>query len=162
MDLGTSVRLYKSLVLPHFDYCDLAYSCEANLQKLQKLQNSACRTLLRADRRAHIKDMHNELKLLTLSQRRELHLSVECFKQVNNSQSSLNHYFVPAETRHTCTGGKKVKVPDIKSATGRKGFSYRGPVYWNKVSEDLKNCESINSFKVSCLDQILRDVNHPT
>ncbi len=42
-DLGTSVHLYKSLVLPHIDYCDLVYCCtsEANLQKLQKLQNCA-------------------------------------------------------------------------------------------------------------------------
>ena len=132
------------------------------LQKLQKLQNSACRTLLRTDRRAHIKDMHNELKFLTLSQRRKLHLSVECYKQVNNNDSSLNHYFVPNVTRHTRTGGDKVKVPDIRLATGRKSFSYRGPVHWNSILDDLKNSESVDSFKNSCLNKILHDVNHPT
>ena len=34
LDLGTSVQLYKSLVLPHIDYCDLVYCCtsKTNLQ----------------------------------------------------------------------------------------------------------------------------------
>ncbi len=54
-----------------------------------------------------------------------------------------------------------VKVPDIRSATGRKSFSYRGPVYWNSVPEDLKNSETINSYKNSYLNKVLRDVNHP-
>ncbi len=163
LDLGASVQLYKSLVLPHLDYCDLVYSCtsDANLQKLQKLQNSACRTLLKADRRAHISDMHKELKFLTLEQRRELHLSVECYKQVNNSNSSLHNYFVAQDTRRTRTGEKKVKVPNIRSEMGRS-FSYRGPVHWNAVPEDLKNSESTNVYKNSCLNRILHDVNHPT
>ncbi len=73
LDLGTPVQLYQSLVWLHFDYCDIVYSCttEANLQKLQKVQNSACncRILLRADRRAHVHDMHKRLKFMTLNQR---------------------------------------------------------------------------------------------
>ena len=95
LDLGTSVQLYQSLVLPHLDYCDIVYSCtsDANLQKLQKVQNSACRILLRSDRRAHIIDMHQRLRFLTLKQTQELHLSVECYKQINNSSSSLHQFF---------------------------------------------------------------------
>ena len=109
LDLGTSVRLYKSLVLPHIDYCDLIYCCtsEANLQKLQKLQNCACRTLLRADRRAHIQDMHQDFKFLTLSQRREYHMATECYKHVTNSDSSLHSFFQSKNGRRTRTWDKK-------------------------------------------------------
>ncbi len=163
LDLGTSVQLYQSLVLLHLNYCDLVYSCtsEANLQKLQKLQNSACRTLLRADRRAHVADMHNRLKFVTSSQRRDLHLSVECYKQVNNTSSSLHHFFKPRKSRSTRTGEKKSKVPDIRSTMGRKCFSYRGPVHWNGVSDELKNSVSANAYKRAYSNKVLRDVNHP-
>ena len=98
---------------------------------------------------------------MVLNQRREFHLSVECFKQVTNDRSSLHHYFVPQESRRTRTGDKRVKVPDIRSTTGRKSFSYRGPVHWNAVPEELKNCESVNAYKNSYLNRVLRDVNHP-
>ena len=163
LDMGTSVKLYQSLVLPHMDYCDIVYSCtsDANLQKLQKVQDCACRILLRADRRAHVNDMHERLKFLKLNQRRELHLSVECFKQVSNNASSLNYYFKKRATRNTRTGDTKCEVPDIRSMIGRRCFSYRGPAHWNTISDELKNSESINAFKHSYLNKLLRDVNHP-
>ncbi len=39
----SKILIYKSLVLLHLDYCDLVYMCtkEANLQKLQYIQNCA-------------------------------------------------------------------------------------------------------------------------
>ena len=142
-----SVRLYQSLVLPHMDYCDIVYSCtsEANLQKLQKILNCVCRILLGADRRAHVKEMHQRLKFMTLNQRRDLHLSVECYKQVTNDQSSLHHFFKARESRNTRTGANKYEVPDIRSTMGRNCFSYRGPVHWNSVTDELKNSVSVNA-----------------
>ena len=79
LDRGTSILLYKSLALLHLDYCDLVYSdtSEADLNKLQLLQNGACRTLLLADKRSPVQEMHNKLRFLTLSQRRDLHLAVD-------------------------------------------------------------------------------------
>ncbi len=160
---SVALSLYKSLVLPHLDYCDIVYSCtsEANLQKLQKVQNSACRTLLRADRRAHIQDMHKELKLLPLAKRREYHMATECYRQVTNPNSSLHNLFQINHGRRTRTGNKKVKVPDIRTATGRKSFSFRGPECWNGVDEDLKSSENLDAFKRAYLNKVLRDVNHP-
>ena len=60
--------LYKSLVLPHLDYCDLIYMCttEDNLQRLQYIQNCACQIILRADNYTSILQLHQELKLPTL------------------------------------------------------------------------------------------------
>ncbi len=163
LDRGTSVKLYQSLVLPHMDYCDIVYSCtsEANLQKLQKIQNCACRILLRCDRRAHVKEMHKHLNFLDLKQRRELHLSTECYKQVNNSSSSLHKFFKLKSTRSTRTGESKYEVPNLRTMMGRRCFSYRGPAHWNSVSEDLKNSESINAYKNTYLKKLMRDVNHP-
>ena len=44
-----ALSLYKSLVVPHFDFGDIIYvhTSNDNLYKLQVLQNNACRIILR-------------------------------------------------------------------------------------------------------------------
>ena len=79
LDRSTSLLLYKSLVVPYIDYCDLVYMCTtaANLAKLQVLQNTACRIILQADKDTRIDNMHRDLNLRTLKERRDYHMSVE-------------------------------------------------------------------------------------
>ncbi len=163
LDKDTTVHLYKSLVLPQLDCCDLIYGCTGatNLQKLQRVQNGACRAILRVHGCARIQEMHPELKLLTLEKRRELHLATECYKHVKTSDSSWSHMFVPKVNRRTRTGDK-YKVSELRTTTGRKAFSYRGPDFWNQVPEELKNSQNPNAFKTDYLNNILWDVNHPT
>ena len=83
---STKILLYKSLVLPHIDYCDLAYMCttEENLQWLQQIQHCACRIILRADIYASIKTFHTDLELPTLKQRRLIHMAIECHNNIHN------------------------------------------------------------------------------
>ena len=63
LDHSTSLTLYKSLVLPHLDYCDIVYMCTTvqNLNKLQLIQNGACRTILRAPKDTSVSEMHKDL-----------------------------------------------------------------------------------------------------
>jgi len=44
---STLVTIYKSLILPHFDYCSAVWGCIGNglSQKLEKLQNRAARII---------------------------------------------------------------------------------------------------------------------
>ena len=52
--LGRSTVLtrYKSLILPHFDYCDTIYMTSSlqNVNRLQLIHNAACRTILLTDK----------------------------------------------------------------------------------------------------------------
>ena len=97
LNKSLSLTLYKSLVLPHFDYCDIVYMCtsQENLHKLQLVQNSVCRTLLLAESDRHISDMHRELKLDQLEVRRDCHLSHLCHQNIYfNGLVSLSDFFV--------------------------------------------------------------------
>ena len=78
----TALQLYKSLVLPHYDYGDIIYmhTSEQNLLKLQYMQNNACRMILRADRFESIHAMHIGLGLTVLSDRRLFHISGFMYK----------------------------------------------------------------------------------
>ena len=164
LDRNTSILLYKSLVLPHFDYCDTVYgvSADINLQKLQKLQNSACRTMLLCDKRTPISEMHKSLELLTLKDRRHLHMSMDCHAHINNPKSSLNKYFKKRETRRTRAGESKMELPNLRSNTGRKAFSFRGPQHWLSLPENTRIIESKQLFKKECIKNLMRDVDHPT
>ena len=80
------MNLYKSLVVPHIDYADIIYmhTSAVNLAKLQLIQNNACRLILREGKRASVMEMHFELKLNTLSDRRLFRISVYMFKCMLN------------------------------------------------------------------------------
>ena len=107
-----ALSLYTSLVLPHLDYCDIVYDCSSNqnLNRLQILQNSACRTILLVDADTHITDMHNRLGLLTLQSRRDLRMSISCHKSIYFSgQSSLAQYLIWFESVYLFSRTKHIQ-----------------------------------------------------
>ena len=127
LDQKTSIPLYKSLVLPPFEYWDLctAVPVQAILQKTQVLEDSACRTMLFADKRTPIEKMHNDFKLLTSDQsRRDLHIYLDCHKHVNIQDSSLSPMFKPKNTRRTRAGANENELLILRTATGRKVYLF--------------------------------------
>ena len=50
LDNKLALTLYKSLVLPHIDYCDVVYvsATKESLSKLQLVQNKACQVILQS------------------------------------------------------------------------------------------------------------------
>ncbi len=124
LDRPAKILLYKSLILPHLDYCDVAYmnTTELNLNKLQLIQNIACRNILGVDRDTSANYMHSELQLQTLKQR-TLHQAMDCFTNVNNPEAGLHKMYKTVDNRQRTTrntGTKYMKVPNIRSCVGRK------------------------------------------
>ncbi len=66
LDRKTSILLYKSLIVPYSDYCDTTYMCgnAADLNSLQMIQNTVCRTILRMPKDTSIDLMHCELNFM--------------------------------------------------------------------------------------------------
>ena len=168
---STALTLYRSLVLPLFDYCDTVYMCTSigNLSKLQLLQNQACRTILLAGRYTSVVDMHRSLKLELLQDRRNVHMALECHKNIYfENQSSLAHFYVPVvevhgtiRTRHS--DNKFMSVPRTKTVVGAKAYSVRGPNFWNSIVKELRIIESFSIFKSMVSDSAtVMFENHPT
>ena len=167
LNKSTKILLYKSLVLPHLDYCDVVYMCtkEENLNKLQLIQNCACRFILKADKFASSKALHEELQLPYLHQRRTIHLAMECYTGYHNKEAGLHYMFQPKddtrirETRST--RANQVEVTNIRTVTGRKAFGFRGPNFWNKLEMDTRIIHEKTAFKNHISKLVCRDVNHP-
>ena len=106
--------------------------------------------------------MHEKLKVLTLAQQRELHLAIDCYKNVKDELSSLNRLFeMTRGARTTRSTGHNVKVPNYRTVSGRKAFSFRGPDLWNEIAVELKSLAAVNAFKNAYIRELLRDANHP-
>ena len=162
--------LYKSLVLPHFDYVDVVYmtATQEQLNRLQLIQNKSCRIILRAHKRTHIVDMHKTLRLQTLDIRRNNHLSMLCHKNIYSTEDASMKYIFnrvadnrTRVTRHSCN--MNMVVPNIRTTKGRLSIRYRGPRHWNSLSNTLKSMDKHDTFKRALYkthDQTLD--NHPT
>ena len=136
------------------DYGDTVYctTSEYNLSQLQMLQNSACRSILLRERDSSIAEMHQDFSILTLAQRRQLHMSVDCQKgYYGQGPYSTSRFFTPVanvcqrQTRATST--KEVIVPIVKNSMGGKAYRYRGPVFWNALQDSMRSIENHNEFK---------------
>ena len=146
--------------MQHFNYCDnmYEYTSNENLHILQLIQNSVCWAFLLADMYSHIEDLHRDLGLPTLKQRRGLHLDCLCHKnRFFNEYASLAHSCVPVmlDTGWVTLSltNRTLHVPRRKTNCGKRGISSRDLVFWNSVHNDVSIIENFNSFK--CQLQLL-------
>ena len=170
MDNRTSLTLYKSLVLPIIDYCDVVYMTanKANLQKLQIVQNIARRIILKADKRKSIDTMHKTLNILRLEDRTDYHMSNLSHKNIYiTSETALSKVFEKVDmgnwraTRHVNV--MNMVVPRVDSVVGWKAIVFRGPCHWNNLDTDLKHTDKLMSFEALLLKRACVEVdNHPT
>ena len=83
---STLVTIYKSLILPHLDYCSAVWGCIGNglSQKLEKLQNRAARIITGSSWDASSAPILHALKWDSLADRHAKQLKPLMFKTVNN------------------------------------------------------------------------------
>ncbi len=80
----TSLQVYKSLKVPVLDYGDVVYDslCARDSHMLQKIQN-CLRIILQWDSIMHIVDMHKELNMTYLADRKHSHTLNQVYKCTN-------------------------------------------------------------------------------
>ncbi len=124
------------------------------LNRLQLIQNSACRTILLAHRETHISEMHVDLGLLHLNERRDLHFSFLLHKNIYiDHDTGLSGHLIKCNTvavRQTRgSTSHNMTVPRMRSGMGQKSFDYRGPAFWNALPKCLKSINIFRSFKIA-------------
>ena len=151
---NTTFKLLSSaMVLPSFDYCDVAWSsCTGGkLDRLVKLHNRLARMILNANPRTHIADLHEALSWQSLPTRWHCHRMCEVFKSVNNlNPRYLSSLFTtpahPIGTRSLTNGSLSVSVAPRTNAAKRT-FQYLGTLGWNKLTAAHRQANSLPVFK---------------
>ena len=74
---STAIKIYKSMILPYFDYGDVVYNSAGSgiLEKLQRLQNRCLKICMKYERRFDTDILHHITKKKKLAVRRECHIN---------------------------------------------------------------------------------------
>ena len=134
------------------DYCNafLYGISDKNIQKLQRVQNNLAHVVLKAPRQPPTEQMLSILHWLPIEHRIGYKMAVLMYKSVRFVQpaylSELLHRHAPVRQTRS-TEKFRLVVPTMRSKIGSRAFSHAAPSVWNCLPEDLKEKDSINSFK---------------
>ena len=154
LDSNTAVTLYKTLILPIFDYCDYVYYMLNNRCRdmLQRLQNCALKNILQVNRRTPTAQIHTELEIPMLNVRRDVHVAEQMYKFVNKQgpPECCDMFTFVNETHQRNTRAASnllLQVPKRRIKTTERGMRYFGPVTWNKVTLETRSSINLEAFK---------------
>jgi hypothetical protein len=148
------LTLVKSLILPHFDYCDVAL-CNltgGQVEKLQVLQNHAIRYIYDVKWGNRLSVFYKKAEILKVEDRRNLSILMQthkilyknCPDYLNDFATTMYDVNLAGRTRaHKMTllaPFVSVEVPELSF----KVLSYR---LWNKLKPELCLNENVNAFK---------------
>ena len=151
---ATLQTIYKALIQPYFDYCSPLWdTCGKTLQhKLQKFQSRAARVITGASYDIRSTDVLDALGWQTLDVKRLENKLIMMYKILNNHTApNLNECFCKRNTIQSNynlrSSDTDLCLPKPTSEFLKKTFRYSGAMQWNHLSEDLKNSETLSSFK---------------
>ena len=168
LDINTSLMLYRSLVLPLFEYCDHIFNCisQKDSLMLEKLQNTCLRNILGRPKSSSATEMRAELKQDSLALHREFHTANEMYKIVNNmAPDEICSLFTVNNIEHNFTLRSATRndlvVPRCKLECGKRNFRHRGAIIWNSIPLPLHNEQTLKAFKKVVLAYLRSKYNVP-
>ena len=146
MDMHTSLLIYKQMILPLLDYmCIIVESATSRvIKKLQPLQNRAVKIVLGINRYVsteEMKDMHDQLSLVSLAERRKLFMLKLMFKYSQHDEY-VNHNKI-----ELCNRPKvKMKLTFTKKDRVLKSPYYLCKKLWDQLDYNLQSLTTIHEF----------------
>ena len=147
LDQSTTEMMVHSLITNKLDQCNSLFVCSSrsNLAKLQNLQNSALRLILRLPLHSRISHHMKNMHWLTVDERCHFKYIIMIFKCINNQAPSDLSAKIRILSPIDMTLDTKVFKP--LSSAGRRAFSYLAPRYWNSLPREIRIVTDLCSFK---------------
>ena len=117
--------------------------------KLQVLQNRLNRILTRSKLRTPTEDLLNMTHSLSVQQMIAQQTLVMIYKilQISKPAYLANKIKYDTNQHNLRTKGRSLKRANCKLNQSKEGFVNRAILLFNKLDEDVRNCESLDQFK---------------
>ena len=146
--------LVQTLVIPHFDYCDILLTdlAENLSDKLQRVHNMCIRYIFNIRRYEHISPSFEDLSWLRLNDRRTLHSLVLLFQILRTSSpnylASRFHFLssnhdLNTRSQHNLT----LSIPYHRTCLYFISYSVSYSRCWDSLPLDIRGCRTLASFK---------------
>jgi ribonuclease P/MRP protein subunit RPP40 len=149
------LKLYKSLVRPHLEYCVQAWRpyLKKDIELIEGVQRRATK-LTKSLKDETYENRLKKLHLTTMETRRLRGDLIEVFKMFKGMDNLDVHKFFQLTNAPTRGHSLKLVKHGCNLDVRKFCFSHRVVNTWNSLSEDIVACDSINSFKTK-LDKFL-------
>ena len=153
LTLADSERLVHAFVSSRLDYCNalLIRIPSKSLQRLQYIQNSAARILMRVRKYDHITPILRSLHWLPISFRTEYKVSLLTHQCIHgNAPPYLKELVSPQPSTRSLRSSNTnlLKTPKTNLRTmGDRAFCSVAPELWNALPAHLRAPQSVDSFK---------------
>lgn len=150
---GTLSNLYKTMVLPIIEYCDVIYdNCSLNLaMALEQVQRRAALVCTGAYRHTSNDLLLADLGWQPLRVRRQIHKLTLWFKIVNLFTPPYMRTLIPqpVENRYRLrsTSNAALPAPFCRLTSTQRGFAYSTINLWNSLDIGIRQCGSVGAFK---------------
>ena len=153
LDKPSCSTLTYGLFTSRLDYCNsLLYGVpSSSLDRLQKLQNRAARTLTRTRKYDHITPVLMDLHWLPVERRIEFKILIMCFKSLHGLApsylSDLISWYNP--NRHLRSEAQHLlaEPPWRLKTFGYRRFGVAAPRLWNALPIALRSMQDLSNFK---------------
>ena len=155
LDMDTLTIVVNCVVFSKLFYCSYVWinTTESNLNKVQKVQNFACRLISGVKKFDHITPVLRVMQWLPIRQQLYYRNAVIAFNCVtgcapDNSDSLTDQFIKRSDvSTRTARSSKKLQIPFLKSATGKRSLYYRTVRIWNALDPLLKFSSTLQESK---------------
>ena len=149
-------QLYKTYILPYFDYCDVIYDGHLtfhNSRRLEIVQNRAARLVTGTPFRTPTDKLRRDLGWDTLASRRQIH-KLQMYYKLKNDSTPLPDYIRSAmphtrqhDTQRTLRNSFSQSLPPNHTTLFQRSFIPSTTRAWNRLPESTQTSKAPQIFK---------------